>query len=135
MKLSDRDVERLTDVHPELQHVVYRAAELIDEDGFEFFVIEGRRTLDKQKTLRKKGASQTLRSRHVMEMNACGSVCAIDLGVKIDGELRWDFPLYDKLAGIVKEAAHIENVPVEWGGDWLKFKDGPHFQLPWSKYP
>jgi len=26
-------------------------------------------------------------------------------------------------------------VPIEWGGDWKTFKDGPHFQLPHAKYP
>ena len=24
---------------------------------------------------------------------------------------------------------------IEWGGDWSKFKDGPHWQLPWEDYP
>jgi len=26
-------------------------------------------------------------------------------------------------------------VPIEWGGDWRSFKDGPHWQLPWAEYP
>ena len=26
-------------------------------------------------------------------------------------------------------------VPIEWGGDWRTFKDGPHFQLPKKEYP
>jgi peptidoglycan L-alanyl-D-glutamate endopeptidase CwlK len=44
--------------------------------------------------------------------------------------------LYDGLAKSMKEAARIESVPIEWGGDWKGgFRDGPHFQLPWSKYP
>ena len=29
----------------------------------------------------------------------------------------------------------VVGVPIEWGGDWRTFKDGPHFQLPWGKYP
>ena len=32
-------------------------------------------------------------------------------------------------------AAAAEKVAIEWGGDWKSFKDGPHFQLPWAKYP
>jgi peptidoglycan L-alanyl-D-glutamate endopeptidase CwlK len=35
----------------------------------------------------------------------------------------------------MKQAAKDVNVPIEWGGDWSAFKDGPHFQLPWVKYP
>jgi peptidoglycan L-alanyl-D-glutamate endopeptidase CwlK len=130
--LSDRSIERLSKVHPDLQRVVYRAAEIGD---LEFIVIEGERSLERQKALVAKGASQTLRSRHVREMNQCGEVCAVDLGVMIDDELRWDWPLYHKLADIMKEAASIEGVPIECGADWVKFKDGPHFQLPWKVYP
>ena len=25
--------------------------------------------------------------------------------------------------------------PIEWGGDWRRFADGPHWQLPWGQYP
>lgn len=47
----------------------------------------------------------------------------------------WDgWPLYANLAKVVKSAAAKEKVAIEWGGDW-RFKDGPHFQLPWAKYP
>jgi peptidoglycan L-alanyl-D-glutamate endopeptidase CwlK len=35
----------------------------------------------------------------------------------------------------MKAAAKAEKVPVEWGGDWTTFKDGPHYQLPWKSYP
>ena len=130
--ISEKSQQRLVLVHPDLQRVVYRAVEMGE---MELMVIEGERTLEKQKTYVAKGASQTMRSRHVREMNQCGEVCAVDLGVMIDGDLRWDWPLYHKLGALVKEAAKIEGVPIEWGGDWVKFKDGPHFQLPWREYP
>lgn len=35
----------------------------------------------------------------------------------------------------MKAAAKRVGVPVEWGGDWVKTKDGPHWQLPWKLYP
>ena len=135
MILTEKSQQRLSEVHPDLQSVIYRAVELMTEDGVDFIVTEGARTLEKQRTLVAKGASKTMKSRHIPEMNQCGEACAIDLAVRIDGEVRWDWNLYHKLAEIVKEAAHIEHSPIEWGGDWKSFKDGPHFQLPWSKYP
>jgi len=49
--------------------------------------------------------------------------------------VRWDWPLYYKLAEIIKKAAADEQVPITWGGDWVSFKDGPHFELPWKAYP
>ena len=35
----------------------------------------------------------------------------------------------------MKLAAEDIGIPLEWGGDWTSFKDGPHFQLPWRDYP
>ena len=60
---------------------------------------------------------------------------AVDLGAFVGGEFRWDWPLYHKIAAAVKQAAKEVAVPIEWGGDWKSFKDGPHYQLPWKDYP
>ena len=49
------------------------------------------------------------------------------------GEALW--PLYDLIAKAFKAATKAEGVPLEWGGDWPRFRDGPHFQLPWKQYP
>ena len=112
-------------MHADLMRVVYRAATITPID---FIVTEGLRTLDRQKQLKAAGASKTLRSRHLTGH-------AVDLAARVNGEIRWDWPLYRHLAEAMKEAAYIEGVPLDWGGDWISFKDGPHFQLPSSKYP
>jgi len=132
MSLNAKSMDRLQHVHPDLQRVILRTHELGELD---FIVTEGERTLEKQKQYVAKGASTTLRSRHVRASNKCGEVCAVDLAVVLDGEVRWDWPLYHKLGALVKEAAKVEGVSIEWGGDWVRFRDGPHFQLPWGKYP
>jgi peptidoglycan L-alanyl-D-glutamate endopeptidase CwlK len=36
---------------------------------------------------------------------------------------------------VLEGAAVLEKVPIEWGGDWKSFKDGPHWQLPFRSYP
>jgi peptidoglycan L-alanyl-D-glutamate endopeptidase CwlK len=59
----------------------------------------------------------------------------VDIAPFVGGTIRWDWPLYDRLAVGVKQAAFEEGVPLEWGGDWKSFKDGPHWQLPWAQYP
>ena len=136
-----RSIPILLKVHPDLQRVIHRTAEISQMD---FLITEGERTQAKQKILYDKGLSKTMKSRHIPESNACKVACAVDLAAWIDVdadgvvdslEIRWDWPLYADLAKFVKEAARIESVPIEWGGDWPKFRDGPHFQLPWSKYP
>lgn len=126
--LGQRSLSRLEGVHPDLVRVVKKAAAMSDLD---FTVLEGLRTLERQKQLIAEGASSLkdpMRSRHVTGH-------AVDLAPMIGGTVRWDWPLYYRMADTVKAAAAAENVPIEWGGDWRTFKDGPHWQLPWKQYP
>ena len=123
--LSQRSLQRLNGVHPDLVSVVQRA---IDLTAIDFTILEGVRTVARQQQLVASGASQTMNSRHITGH-------AVDLGAILDGELRWDWPLYYQLADAMKAAASELGIPIEWGGDWQSFPDGPHFQLPWSLYP
>jgi len=133
MKLGSLSFTKLKGVHPDLMRVVLRCAEDWAEADTGFIVTCGVRTLEEQKILKAKGASKTLRSRHIPAAN--GFSHAVDLACTIKGAVRWDWPLYDKLAKRMKAAAKKEGVLLEWGGDWKTFKDGPHFQLPWKQYP
>lgn len=130
--LSAGSVMKLNGVHPDLIRVVKRAAAISE---LEFIVTCGVRTVTEQKINVAKGASKTMRSRHIPESNACNMSCAVDLAPLVYGKVRWDWPLFHKLAPAMKEAAKLENVAIEWGGDWKTFKDGPHFQLPEKGYP
>lgn len=123
--LGPRSQSRLKGVHPDLVKVVERAIEITTVD---FTVLEGLRTPERQKLLKESGASQTLNSRHITGH-------AVDLGAWVDDEARWDWPLYPKIAAAMKEAAKELNVPIIWGGDWRKLKDGPHFELDRRNYP
>lgn len=125
MILPERSLHRLTGVHNDLVRVVMLAAKQTDLD---FIVTEGMRTMEKQKLMVAKGASKTLNSRHLTGH-------AVDLAAMVGDEVRWDWPLYHRLAKTMKDAAAELGVPIEWGGDWRNFKDGPHFQLPWKEYP
>lgn len=124
-KLGPTSLLRLQDVHPDLVKVVERAIELTEID---FTVLEGRRTKERQAELLKAGATTTMNSRHLTGH-------AVDLGALVGGKVRWDWPLYYKIADAMKAASAERGIPVEWGGDWKKFKDGPHWQLPHKEYP
>jgi peptidoglycan L-alanyl-D-glutamate endopeptidase CwlK len=123
--LGPRSIARLQDVHPDLVRVVRRAAAL---SSLDFTVLEGLRTLPRQKQLLAQGATRTLNSRHLTGH-------AVDLAPMIGSTVSWDWPLYHRLAKIVKAAAEHEDVPITWGGDWESFADGPHWELPWKQYP
>lgn len=121
--LTPRDMQRLAGVHPDLVRVISRAREAAD-----FIVTEGLRTTERQRQLFAAGASQTMNSRHLTGH-------AVDLAALVGKEVRWDWPLYDKLGAAMKRAAAEEEVAITWGGDWPRFRDGPHFELEWRRYP
>lgn len=123
--LSNRSLKNLEGVHKDLVAVVMRAIEITEAD---FGVIEGVRTLSKQRKLYEQGATTTMNSRHLTGH-------AVDLVAYVGRNVRWDWPLYYKIADAMKRAAFEVGVEITWGGDWKTFKDGPHFQLSWEDYP
>lgn len=123
-KLGPTSLKRLANLHPDLVKVVKRAIEISDVD---FTVLEGLRTIERQRELVKAGASQTMNSRHL-------DGHAVDLGAWVDNRIDWSWPLYDKINDAMQKASAQVGVPIEWGGSW-KMKDGPHWQLPWKDYP
>ena len=61
-KLGPKSLENLKGVHPDLQRIVERAIGISESD---FTVLEGLRSLERQKTLLAAGKSKTLHSRHI----------------------------------------------------------------------
>lgn len=111
--------ERLHTINPRLADIVRKAATYVD---FDVFVVEGIRTVERQKLLVAKGASRTMNSKHLTGR-------AVDLAPMVEGELRWDWPLFYPLNKAMQRAADEFNTVITWGGDWRKFRDGPHWEL------
>lgn len=112
-------LDKLNQVHPDLKKVMLLA---ISRSPVDFKVLEGLRTLARQKVLLAQGATTTLNSRHLTGH-------AVDVAPVINGKVSWDWPLYHKMAPVIKAAAKELGVKIEWGGDWKSFKDGPHWQI------
>ncbi len=118
--LSKRSLSRLRGVHPQLAKVVKMAIEFTSVD---FAVLEGVRTIAKQREYVDRGVSWTMRSRHLTGH-------AVDLGAYDKGKIVWAWPLYFDIADAMDAAADFYKVKIQWGGDWKgKKADGPHFQL------
>jgi peptidoglycan LD-endopeptidase CwlK len=125
-KWSSRSLGNLKGIHPDLRRVMNRA---LQDSPLDFIVIEGLRTVERQRQLVDQGASRTMNSRHITGH-------AVDLlPIGPNGRAAFDWPLYHKLAPAVKAAAQAEGVAIVWGGDWKSFKDGPHFELDRNVYP
>ena len=145
--LSQKSLDRLEGVKDDMVRVVKKAIELTKVD---FGVICGLRTVEEQEELVAKGASQTMKSKHIDGL-------AVDLMAYLGGRASWELNLYDDIADAMKEAAKLENVGVRWGAAWQidnmadwdgtmeeamnayidlrrsqgrrPFIDGPHFEL------
>lgn len=124
-KYSQRSLNSLKGIHPDLRRVVDRA---LQDSPVDFIAIEGLRTKTRQAELVASGASQTMDSRHITGH-------AVDLlPIGPNGpEFAW--PLYNKLGPAVEAAAKAEGVEITWGGRWSTFRDGPHFELKRDVYP
>jgi peptidoglycan L-alanyl-D-glutamate endopeptidase CwlK len=120
-----RKEDRLKGVDDRLVRVIKLAATKLE---FDLLVVEGVRTIEKQREYVAKGASKTMNSKHIpTKEHPMGR--AVDVAPVVDGKLRWDWPLFHIIAKAVKESAAELKVDIIWGGDWRTFKDGPHFEL------
>lgn len=146
-RLSKRSLRRLEGVKPELVDVTKRAIQLTKID---FGVTQGLRTRAEQAELVAKGASQTMRSKHL-------TGDAVDVVAYIGSRISWDLRLYNDIADAFKAAAEELDVKIRWGAAWnvpdlrewdgtmqeamdfyvdtrrsqgrRPFIDGPHFEL------
>ena len=149
-KLGNRSIAKLQGVDERLQAVVKSA---IGQSSQDFSVICGMRTIEEQRKLVAKGASQTMKSKHIEGLAV--DLMAYDADASPSG--RWELNLYDEIADAMKKAAQDCGVAVKWGAAWSvgdirdwrgtmeeamncyvderrsqgrrPFIDGPHFEL------
>ena len=145
--LSKRSYGNLEKVDKRLFDVVETAIQLTTVD---FGVIQGLRTVEEQEALVAKGASKTMKSKHLEGL-------AVDLMAYIGSRGSWELSLYDNIADAIKAAAGYHEIAIRWGGAWhipdirkwggtmeeamnsyidlcrtakrRPFIDGPHFEL------
>ena len=146
-KLGKGSLAKLEGIDDRMIAVVKYAINVTKQD---FSVICGMRTIEEQKVLVAKGASQTMKSKHIDGL-------AVDLMAYVNGG-RWELNLYDEIADAMSEAAREIDVPIVWGAAWSvpniaqygegnmedamnsyidlrrsqgrrPFIDGPHFEL------
>lgn len=125
-ELSARDRTRLNGVHADLVRVIEAA---FARAPWPVMVIEGLRSPARQAVLKEAGKSKTLNSRHLTGH-------AVDIAPVIGGAIPWNrWDLFEDLADLVKAEAKRLGVVLVWGGDWPRFRDGPHYELDRKRYP
>ena len=107
-KLSQRSLGKLQGVDEQLVATVKLAIAVAKID---FGVICGLRTMEEQRVLVDKGASKTMRSKHLEGK-------AVDLMAYIGSRGSWELNLYDDIADAMKEAAVETGAVLRWGAAW-----------------
>jgi peptidoglycan L-alanyl-D-glutamate endopeptidase CwlK len=110
---GQKSLAELVGVHPELVAVVHLALSYSEVD---FAVHDGIRTEAEQRELVRIGASQTMQSLHLPQIDGLGR--AVDLVPVINGKLRWEWmPIY-YVAAAMRRAAQELHAHIVWGGCW-----------------
>lgn len=130
--MDQRSESILKQVHPDLVRVIENTIQTPQA----FTVVYGIRTLAVEEEAVRTGHSQTLHSRHLP--NKDGLSCAVDVAALVLGKLSFapgdEAEVFGNIARQIKTSAKELNIEVQWGGDWITFKDWGHFQLPWELY-
>ncbi len=141
-KFGLRSKQRLSGVNQDMVNVMSHALSISTRD---FTIIEGLRSIGRQKELVKEGKSKTLKSRHIHGF-------AIDL---VPYPVSWEFPDFFPVGDAVIQACKDLDIPLRWGGNWRvrdlrewegsaeelvnaydgSFYDLPHFELNSDEYP
>ena len=111
--LSQRSLNKLDGVHPDMVSVVKRAIELTDVD---FGVTYGVRTLAEQEELYNSGRSQTMKSKHLIQDD--GYSHAVDLVAYFGSNVSWELNVYDNICDAMAAAAREVGCAIKWGAAW-----------------
>jgi len=120
---SDRSLARLNSTDERLVRVFTEVVK-----HFDCTILEGKRTVDRQKMLVAQGKSKTMNSKHLTGK-------AVDVApYPIDWNDRERFTYF---AGYVMGIAAKMGIKLRWGGDWARdtqvsnnsFDDLPHFEI------
>ena len=137
---GQKSKDKLATAHPKLQLIMNEAIKVTD-----FTVLYGNRSVEEQFELFKKGRElqsdgtwkkvgstvtnldgKTKKSNHNYSPSH-----AVDIApYPIDWN---DIGRFKALAEVVKKCAKNLNIKIVYGGDWVSFKDYPHFELDKSE--
>lgn len=125
-KFGSSSLKKLEGVDKRLVEVLKEAISISPVD---FTIVEGIRTMERQKELVKEGKSKTLKSKHIdgLAVDVCACVPKVDFNAMIDTAL---------IVGIVYAIANKRGIKLRLGAIWdghsyanNSFKDLYHIEL------
>lgn len=126
--MNDASRRRLEKVHPTLSARIATLLDNLTQLGLQVEVVQGLRTFAEQDALFAQGRSRpgmiVTRARGGQSNHNYG--LAVDVVPFNNGQPNWNAPI--GVWTTIGSEAH--KLGLEWGGDWRKFVDKPHIQLP-----
>lgn len=134
-KFGERSLQRLSTCDPRIQKVMNEAIK-----HYDFTILYGERSAEEQFALFKQGRKlqngkwvkvgktvTNLDGINKLSKHNHSPSLAIDVApYPID----WDnISRFKELSHVIKEAMITVGVSLQWGGDWIKFVDYPHYEI------
>ncbi|ADH07213.1 M15 family metallopeptidase [Bacillus cereus] len=125
MKYHNRSVSNLNKLADNTKAAAFKWYQYCIDNGIEVLIYETIRTVEQQREYVRKGASQTMRSYHLVGQ-------ALDfVPIQSNGTEDWNGYNKEPWASAIRYAKQIG---FEWGGDWKGFVDSPHLQYNYKGY-
>jgi peptidoglycan L-alanyl-D-glutamate endopeptidase CwlK len=125
---SQRSLNNLKNVDERLVKICNELIKRTD-----FTVIEGHRSLERQKELFDKGFSKidgiSKKGKHNYSPSLAIDIIPYKKGLNPFDGTKESEKMFNDLAVEFKKVAKELNIKIVWGGDWVSFRDLPHFQL------
>lgn len=126
---NEASKQTIQGIHPDLLRVVARVRELSKIDFEVVPKTGGIRTEALQRKLKAGGHSKAKIGRHTISH-------AIDLVPVHNGRIDFKYMKgFEEIKTAMAAAAEELDVPIQWGGNWKKLVDKPHFELDRKVYP
>ncbi|PGO32322.1 peptidase M15 [Bacillus cereus] len=125
MKYHTRNVDNLNKLADNTKAAAFKWYQYCVDNGIEVLIYETIRSIEQQRENVRKGASQTMRSYHLVGQ-------ALDfVPINSSGTEDWNGYNKEPWASAIRYA---KNIGFEWGGDWQGFVDSPHLQYNYKGY-
>ncbi|UUN19945.1 M15 family metallopeptidase [Bacillus cereus] len=125
MQYHNRNVSNLNKLADNTKSAAFKWYQYCIDNGIEVLIYETIRTVEQQREYVRKGASQTMRSYHLVGQ-------ALDfVPIQSNGTEDWNGYNKEPWASAIRYAKQIG---FEWGGDWKGFVDSPHLQYNYKGY-
>lgn len=135
---SGHSLEKMSGLHPDLHLLCW---DVMDMQVMDFRVVEGVRTIARQKQLVADGKSKTMESKHLIQADGFGHAVdvypyPVDMTKVNKGDAR-EIIRFGVLAGLFYAAAKKRGIIIRWGADWNgdgqtldhTFFDAPHIEI------